>query len=66
MVNWDNVKCYECHKCNIKGKLSVMKGSIRCERNRGILPRKEKKKTNASSLLLHFLSQRAKQKKAKK
>lgn len=36
-TDWNKVKCYECKQCNRKGKPSVMKGSLYCEKNRGII-----------------------------
>ena len=37
MTDWNQIKCYQCGKCNRKGKPSVMKGSKVCEEKRGIL-----------------------------
>lgn len=37
MTDWSKVNCNVCRKCNRKGKPSVMKGSLYCEKNRGIV-----------------------------
>ena len=37
MTDWSKIKCYECKKCNTKGKPSAMKGSLYCEKTRGII-----------------------------
>lgn len=36
MTDWNKIKCSDCRKCNRKGKPSVTKGSLYCEKNRGI------------------------------
>jgi len=42
MVNWNEIKCYQCGHCNRKGKPSVTKGSAYCEANSGIMSEERK------------------------
>jgi len=59
MTDWNQIKCYQCGKCNRKGKPSVMKGSKVCEERRGIIaPERVSAWTNFKFGIQSFFSQK--------
>lgn len=42
-MDWNEINCRDCGRCNRKGKPSVMKGSAKCQENRYIIPKRDKR-----------------------
>ena len=59
MVDYSKIKCYQCRRCNIKGKPSATKGSSFCEARRGLLtPERVSRWTNFKFGIQNLFSQK--------